>query len=353
MLLHVLTRLYRIILRLYPVRFRAEFAEEMESVFEEAVSEAAQHGALAAMGRALAELASLPGAAFQLRQGSRPPALGWEGPPSAKETLVALGIFVLPAVNLFLDDEPLSSSGLIPLGIAALLVAAFITGLYRGFPRWSLPYLGLALSAINFIFVFQRAADWIVPSMLSHTGLEVADESSLLVVQALWAGMMWLSLFAITFLALCLLALLRRFRPMIARIRQDWTLVSYILYCGALFTLGFAFGGHRSERLYTLASSLCLLTGAWLYLRSARSWQRTLALLAGLSLAMWAAIASQWPVELVQDWGGWLQAQPLAQENWLATRQAILAWMWMVLTLLAPALLKLLPGTEPRAPSTS
>jgi hypothetical protein len=268
-----------------------------------------------------------------------------------KELLVALGIFVLPAFNLLLNNASPASSGILLLLFAALLALAFTTGAARGFPRWSLPYLGMALSTISFIFIFQRAADWITPTILDQAGLKDLDESSLLLLQALWAGMMWLSLFAITFLALGLLALLRRFHPMIARIRQDWTLVSYILYSGAVFTLGVTFGQYHDRQPYSFASSLCLATGAWLYLRSARSWQRTLALIAGLSLAMWAGISSQWPIQLIQEWSGRLGANPLAQQGGYVTRQAILAWMWMVVTLLAPAAIKWLPGSGARAPA--
>ncbi len=343
-----LIRAYRILLRLYPASMRSEFAEEMEAVFEQRLAEAAKRSKQAVLQMLLAEYVSVPGEALRARLGNHPLATTWEGPPTLKEMLVILGIFVLPAFNLSLQGASLESSGVMILLFATLLALAFTTGAARGFPRWSLPYLGMALSTISFIFIFQLAADWAAPTILDQAGLEGLDASSLLLLQALWAGLMWLSLFAITFLALGVLALLRRFHPMITYIRQDWTLVSYILYSGAVFTLGMTFNQYNNKRPYSLATSLCLATGAWLYLRSSNSWQRALALIAGLSLAMWVGISSQWPIQLIQGWGGWLQAH----EQWVATRQVILAWMWMVLTLLAPALLKLSPGNKHRSPVT-
>jgi len=346
------TRLYRALLRLYPRSFRAEFAEEMVSVFEEALGEAAGRGWLDLFQTFLGEISSLLGellrSSFKNPSApapARPGAPGWEGPPSTWETLVALAVFVLPVTQLRANPAAQETSLVLLLCVAGLLAAGFVTGLRYGFPRWSLPYLGLALSVLSFVFVFQWASDRIAPSQLfSLPGLP-QDESITLLVQSLWAGLMWLSLFAITFLVLGLLALLRRFNPLLARLRQDWTLVSYILYSGTLFTLGLTFDQYRNEGPFTLSSSLCLVTGAWLYLRSARPWQRTLALVTGITLAMGSAYASQWPAHLVQDWGGWLGA------GWHEARQVFLAWGWMVLVLLAPALIKLPQGAQDRSPT--
>jgi hypothetical protein len=231
-------------------------------------------------------------------------------------------------------------------GVGALLLIALLAGMVMGFPRWSLPYLGLALSALSFILVYQQAADLITPSMLSRLGIAPHNQSTALLLQALWAGMMWLSLFAITFLAICLLSLLRRFRPLLDRIRQDWTLASFILYSGTLFTLVLTFDHYRIQGTTTFTSTLCLATGAWLYLRSPRRWQRALALLTGLTLAMWTAIAGQWTTTLIQVW------QPQAEARWIDAYRGIFEWGWMALAILAPAVLKLLPEAGKRSPPT-
>jgi hypothetical protein len=266
--------------------------------------------------------------------------------------LIALGVFGLPAFGIFLNAAPDGSAGILLAFIGALLLAAFLAGLAMGFPRWSLPYLGLALSAVSFYLVFQQAADLVAPSILFRLGNIPQDKNTGLLLQALWAGMMWLSLFVLTFLAIGLLSLLRRFRPLLARIRQDWTLASFILYSGTLFTLLLTLDQRRIQEPATLASGLCLATGAWLYLRSPRRWQRALALLAGLTLAMWTAIASQWSANFIQDWGAWLQWQPLASERWSGAYRGIFEWGWMVLALLAPALLKLFPEPGKQMPPT-
>jgi hypothetical protein len=159
---------------------------------------------------------------------------------------------------------------------------------------------------------------------------------------------MWLSLFVCTFLVLGLLAVLHKFRPLLDRIRQDWTLASYILYSGTLFTLLLAFDQYRYEASSTITISLCLGTGAWFYLRSPYPWQRTLALLAGLTLAMWTAITGQWPA-FFQDGQGWLQWQVYASEGWFEARRAVFLWGWMVVVILAPALLRWIPAYGKRA----
>jgi len=340
-----LNRLYSLLLRLYPPHFQAEFADEMEDVFEEAVAEAASRGWLALTQTFLAELTSLPGEALRqyLRRPDSSHRTGWEGPPSGKETLVALGIFGLPAVGILLNSAPDGSTGIMLACVGALLLTAFLAGLVMGFPRWSLPYLGLALSGISFTLVFQQAADLLTPSLLSRLGIIPQDKSTALLLQAMWAGMMWLSLFALTFLVIGLLSLLRRFRPLIDRIRQDWTLASFILYSGTVFTLLLAFDRYGIQESTTVTGTLCLATGAWLYLRSPRRWQRALALLAGLTLAMWTAIASQWSDTLILDWGAWLHGQPMISDRWTTAYQGIFEWGWMALAILAPALLKLFP----------
>jgi hypothetical protein len=240
----------------------------------------------------------------------------------------------------------------ITIGIlAAIASILFLIGLLRGFPRWSLPSLGLAISAATFLFIFQWVADLVSPFMMSRFGPVPENENSQLLLQAFWAGLMWLSLFALTFIVLGILAIFRRFRPFLCRVRQDWTLASYILYSGVILILVLTFDQYRFERPYAVASSLCLATGAWLYLRSPHPWQRSLSLLAGLTLAMWAAASGQWSIASIQDWKIWLYWSTLDRDHLMEIRWTILEWGWMLVFLLAPIWLRLLPkpGSQTRA----
>jgi hypothetical protein len=347
------TRLFNNILQLYPPDFRDEYGEEMLEVFLETLEGASDKGAFAKTTLFLREIKDLTGGALGLRingwqPGNRNPA-AWEGPPSRQEILIALTIFALPGASILLNLPINISSG----WLAALLAGVFIAGLLKGFPRWSLPILGLSLSAFSFTFIFQRLADFIAPSMLAQIGLVPQDESTRLLLHAFWAGLMWFTLFGLTALTLGLLALIGRFRLLIKRVWQDWTLASYILYSGALFTLVLTFGQYRYERAHAFASTLCLATGALLYLLSRRPWQRSLSLIAGLTLAVCVAVAGQVPANLHPDWMTVLGLSSAGSEAWFEIRRAVLEWGWMTIFLLAPGLLRLLPRASTRRPTPS
>ena len=295
------------------------------------------------------EFTGLPGAALRYRltgegpQGKR--VSDWDMPPNRREVMAVLAVFLLPgsAVLLNLPVE------LISIGLIGLLIGVILAGLARGFQRWSLPALGLGLSAFSFMVLFQWAADLVTPGMLARLGFLPHDESTRLILHAFWAGLMWLSLFALTFLVLGLLALVRKFRVLFVRIRHDWTIASYILYSGAIFTLLLTFNQYRYEKTFAIASSLCLATGAWFYLRSPRQWQRTLSLLIGLTLATGSIAFSQWSSNSLAGWRQMLVWIPTGNERLFEIHRVLLDWGWMVLFLLAPITIKFLPGSKKQA----
>jgi len=344
MSLNICYQTYQLLLHLYPASFREEYGEEMLSIFQEAIDEARLLGGLAVWKVLAAELSSLPGAAIRYHFGDGSIKIkrtnDWEMPPNRREVLVALAVFMLPGSAILLN-LPVE---LISISLIGLLAGVLLTGLVRGFQRWSLPALGLGLSAFSFMYLFQWAADLVTPGMLANLGILPHDESTRLILHGFWAGLMWLSLFALTFLALGLLALVRKFRILIVRIRQDWTIASYILYSGAIFTLLLTFNQYRYEKSYAVASSLCLATGAWFYLRSRRWWQRTLSLLTGLTLATGSIAASQWPADSLASWRQILIWFPSGGERLFEIHRVLLDWGWMVLFLLAPIMIRLIPG---------
>jgi hypothetical protein len=110
--------------------------------------------------------------------------------------------------------------------------------------------------------------------------------------------------------------------------------------------LALAFNQYRYEKPYAVASTFCLMTGAWLYLRSSKRWKRTLSLLVGLTLAMWTAAAGLWSEGYWQSLNNWQSWGSSESERWFEGFRAILAWGWMVLAICAPALLRFLPRPE-------
>jgi hypothetical protein len=158
-------------------------------------------------------------------------------------------------------------------------------------------------------------------------------------------GMMWLMLFCLTLLVIALLAVFNRFQPLLRRIRHDWTLLSYILYGESFFALLLLFGSHRYEPNYAIASLFCLVSGMWFFARSPRRWQRLLALLSCLTLAIGVAALEKWqllPGQVGLSWSNLRFSEP---------GRLLLSWVWMVAALLLPALLYRLPPAPTRAPA--
>lgn len=347
----LLTQFYGIMLRLYPRPFREEFGDEMQSVFTEAVSDASTSGLSFLFRTAVQEFVELTAEALRERMAQHPvgaiQSAGWQGLPSRKETLLALGVFLLPVLCLVYQAVPFAPSPWWVYTAIAVCAGLLLAGVARGFPRWSLPYLGLALSGASFYFLFQWGADMLSPAAIARMGVNPSDDSMRLLLQAAWAGMMWLGLFVITFLAIGLLTLLRRFQPLLERIRQDWTLASYILYSGGLAVITLAFVFHRYEKLNMAGATLFLAAGSWLYLRSPRAWQRSVALLSGLGFSVAALSGWQWPLIPLQAWpdpSNWLWPDSL---DGFGIQGMILEWGWLAAIILAPALVKFLPRPGP------
>ena len=349
-----LLRLYGYLLYLYPREFRIEFGNEMCAVFAEALSDAKDHGASILSEVVLGELRDFPlavlGAHYRERFKGQPDrSIGKpsrERSLSAKEMLVALFAFILP-VGFILQNTNLSLSLTIILpAILAFVTITFAVGMYQGFPRWSLPYLGQVVSITGYLFLFQWVADLLSPEIMSRLGPAIINESAYPLLQAFSAGFLWLSLFGLTLLILGLLALLPWFRPLYWRIRQDWSLISFILYAEAIVALILLFDGYRYEEPYIVASLMLLGAGAWLYLRSPSLWQRVLALCFGLTLAIWVPAVVKWLVVSDQRWSLWPQWSSFEIANWIDAGHTILDWSWMVIVLLAPALLGFFPPGE-------
>lgn len=341
--------LYRILLRLFPRNFYMDFAEEMQSVFTDIITEASRRGQVALVRTVLRELTWLPVEALRLHLAPHVRSLlvagarqtGWDGPPTRKEALLVLAAFGLPALGLFYPETGFFSTSW-PVYLAiGLALGVLVAGFIKGFPRWSLPYLGLVLSTAGFFLFVESGADQVAPLALTRLGIVVQDESTYLLLETAWSGFIWLSLFCMVGLGLGALLLVKRCRDLLQRVRQDWTLASYILYSGIVAVLGMSFARHLSPDLYAIASILCLGVGAWLFLTSPQAWQRVLALFGGLTLAVSAAAAGQWPLHPLLGWESALRVEAAgSSDNLLVT----LEWVWMSVVIMAPVLLRYLPG---------
>ncbi len=341
------SQLYKCILSLFPDRFKLEFAEEMQAVFDQALNDASKNGWPAEIHLLLKEIGCLAKTALSQRWCDtrddilHPTSSDTEVhiPTLRKEIVLALLVFAIPIVNVWFRTSSDISIGL----LAATACILFLAGLLKGFPRWSLPSLGLALSALSFVFLFQWLTDRLTPTFLYEHDLFALNASNQVLIGALWSGLMWFSLFTFTLVIIGLMALIQRFRRFFWQVRNDWTLVSYILYSGAFFTLVMTFDQYHGERTYAIASLFCLATGAWLYLLSKRQWQRTISLLSGLTLAIAIVILNQWTLIPSSEGRYWLIWTSSTSTAWSETRRLLFEWGWMVAILIAPIWLRSLP----------
>lgn len=354
--------LFSALLYLYPSEYRQEFAEEMREVFLQATADASRKGSYSLGLLVFNELLALPVSALRVHMQLRhtrtdantiaspdaPLDLSW------RELLVALAVFLLPAMMILANPvmtPTLETSQSAGISVVLLFLAVMLAaGMLRGVPLLSMPYLGIILVVAGYLYLFQWIASLVSPTLISNFSPGPWDRSTYLLLEVISNGMLWLMLFCLTLLVVALLALLNRFQPLFSRTRQDWTMLSYILYGESVFALLFLFENHRFERAFMVASLLCLGIGVWIYLRSAARWKRLLALLGGLSLAMWIAVFGA----TVSTAAGGSLGELLTLEHTLdifdmqtlnsSAGLLLLIWLGMLVMLLLPTLLAGRPG---------
>jgi len=343
--LQILGWLYSLCLHLYPRTYQVEYSEELKAVFNLALHNATQKDRFSVIGLALRELYGLPKAIFFEHQRERRKSkmlaktdsfLTFE-PGSWRETVAALAPFlVFGAFPAFLSYVRLFAIGpkwlevVFVLGLLGLLLGLFVIGTVKGFPRWFLPYLGIPLALFSVYIFFDLISTWYkVPG--PHT-------THWMLSQIAYQGQLWIGLPAGTIGVILITGLLPPLRPFYWRLRQDWTLLSFLLYGATLFALLITFDDYNNEEPYAIMAMLLLAVGGWFYLRSNSPWQRLLSLLTGLTLAMVTAAAGKailyssptWPYPRHFTW----------QTEAMST---IIIWGWLVLIIVAPILMKSLP----------
>jgi hypothetical protein len=239
--------------------------------------------------------------------------------------------------------------GLLLLG---MLVTVWISGLVRDFPLWSLPALGTLLFFVSaFLQLFAQLAvlSLVIYPLIGTWGWP--DGLSL-------AGNIWLMLLAqLVFLVIMMavvIGLLRIVPNFQARVRQEWTLLSFLLYSIAILPVLGNDEFHGVEG-YQIISLLVLAFGALLYLLVPRRWQRVLALVvpailspALMSLGLYQAFPAQ----------SWANPTDLSFRLWEALQPVLYLSPLPILLLLA-SLAPRLPGngkgqrSSPSAPNTS
>lgn len=351
----IITGIHSILMRLYPPGFRTIFENEMQAVFSKTLRDASEDGTFSIGLVILRELRDLPVAAVNERllerqsggtQSNKAAAQPAE-PLTQIEILLALAVFLVPAGFILYNSAPSPLvNKFVPPILFALLLAGSLVGMIKRFPRWSLPYFGLVLSAIVFLFLFQGEAQRMSALLSSRFSFHLNDELSRLLLVIFWDGMVWLSLLALVTFSVLLMSRVPKFVPLVQHMLDDWTRLSYLFYGCSMLALVLTFDAYNYGAYISLAALFCLAAGAWFYLRSNRQQSRFLALLGGLTLAMLVAFTGKWMLGPQFDWAAIFRISSAGYGHWFDPGKGLVGWFWMVVVIALPWLLRLLPRTR-------
>jgi hypothetical protein len=279
-----------------------------------------------------------------------------EKPLPRSEWLPAMIIFLLPLLTLSISF--LASTGIIipkwldffMLGLFwGAMVFALGLAIIKGFPRWSLPYLGFILTLGIILARYDRIWSWIYPYFIQTFG---ARSNWPLAVRISYVGVFeFIFMFSILLSALILANILRLLpysRGVWQRIRADWTQLSFVFYGGLVFGILLAFDEYDYAQIWQFMAWMCLALGAWFYLRVRKQKQRILALVGGATGAMWIVALAKWALIPFQKWPDGYPVAPSPASRWIETSSAMIGWGWILIMLLAPALLNLLLTSPPQ-----
>jgi hypothetical protein len=289
-----LTYFYSKLLFLYPVRFRDEFAEEMQVVFRDSVEEAIQNGIFSLALTCIRELVGLPFNVlrefwheFQGKELIMLHENNSSSPATTGQVMMGTLPFFLFGIIMIMLELPVSLfdldwfnslGGFLFLTFLILPAIGFGIGWVQNFPRWSYPYAGMALI---WAFYIRNAS---TPG-IKLFGIPIFGRE-------LWGWRAWIPLAAAFVIAL---AVSRSFKPFIrffTNLWNDWTIPSYFMV-GVLPLLVMAVFDEM-DRLYTLYFMITfavLFVGmVILYLRSQTTWQRVLVLTLGVLIIIFPAV---------------------------------------------------------------
>jgi hypothetical protein len=347
---------YALSLKLYPAEFRADFSEEMKFVFAKAIDEVSNDPSkmLIIFGR---EMWDWPGSIWQAHMetkkgGSR---MDNEINPSTaltkKEITIAMTLYILPAIpailTLIFGYQPAINRLMAGfyLTLMAFITIILIGGIIKGFPRWVMPFLGILVTAIVILEPSWRIWELFYQSVMQIIGYYTKTLQVRVLYSTLRVGFVWFCVFVGAVILVLLLAIWPRTRRLVKSIHQDWTLFSFMLYGGVVFALELVFEEYAYDELWKIACWGCLALGAWVYLKSSSTRNQILSLVIGVTLTYWIAAVGKWHLVPIQTWGAF-HGHQYELYSWFEFWSTLGEWGWVILFMLAPALLTLMPRAQ-------
>jgi glycerol uptake facilitator-like aquaporin len=349
---HLIARAYRLLLAFYPSAFRAEFGDEMQDVFADILAGVKTRNWSHSIILLARELRDLPGSAWRehLRARKRMPMSQnptWR-PPTTKELLAGLTLFVfpiLPAIlTLMFGYQPLINQirSKITIALLVIVLVAIVLGLKHGFPRWTVPYLGVVVASVVLLEPSWRIWHFFYSDVQRAIGYFSQTLQVRVLYHALMWGFFWFLVFASFILLILLLMAWPRTRQLARRIRLDWTLFSFMLFGGLVFQLEIIFDEYAYDEPWRIACRVCLALGAWFYFKNTDPRKRILALLAAVTLYYWIAAVGKWYLVPLQSWRPRIYETYRRFEFW----GTLAEWGWVMLFMLIPALLPRIRRSE-------
>jgi hypothetical protein len=339
----LLKQVYSYSLRLYPRAFQDEYAEELCAVFSLVMDGAAEDGILGLAKVGWRELRDLPVAVVaayvrerrRIQMQNRLDRWFTHEPGSWQEILLAALPYILlmgfPGIlTVFsLDKSVPAIIGLGLLGLIVLLLAALgIIGLFVQLPRWAMPYAGMPLALVAFIFI----------SVLGTRTLLFGDLNAPWVLRISGFLVIFLTMiFSLTLLCIWLSKMVPLTRPFYERVKADRSLLSFTMYGGALVFIAGMYEDIAGAGWHVLLTLIPLVLGIWVYLRLQQTRGRLLALLLSVTVAMGIALVAN--LQLMD----WVPTTAL-QIGTLSINRTVLSvtltWLTCETMILAPALLR-------------
>jgi hypothetical protein len=317
--------------------YREEYGDELQEVFELSLAEAAKSGKMETAKVLLRELASLPqGIYFEHLREWRKTRMAKKFGPAFSETIAVVLPFLV-VLALFspigmIQGIPARVVEMIRLSLLGILLVMVVVGLTRGLPRWILPYMGFVFAVANLLITL----DFIDPKWY---GFSLPPYVSRFVSDFVHAGVYWVGIIILVFLSVLLAAMIPAFRPFYRRLRNDWTLLAFILYGVTPFAVLLTFDDYHYAEPYVFVSFIILALGGWLYLRNDVPWKKFMFLFIGLTLAM--AVTVTGAAVLIEE------SLYASHSTWqVAMAETIMTWVWLATFMLLPPLINLIPRSK-------
>ena len=279
----LLTDFYSKLRRLYPSRFKEEFAGEMQVVFRDSLNEAIREGMLPFIFVCLKELGGLP---FNIlrefwhdikaRKMVMATNESTTNTPIREEKMtrgeIILGTlpFALYGLVSMLTKTEISFFA-IYLAFFGVTLLGLLIGVVKGFPRWTYSYLGWSM-----------VMSWywsMMPIYIKNVYSPVTNNQ-------LWGWRSWIPLLVTLGIGSLLARSLRPLRQLFRGIWQDWMSLSLMMYTFGAFThLIYDENHHPYLFAFMIGSTLVISIGAWIFLQSTKTWKRIAAILSGFIAA--------------------------------------------------------------------